>query len=110
MLLFGPATEDATYVMLAPPLVLALVDAFHESRRSWMRIPPILSYAILLLGLAMNSFLGLKKSVYSMSVQPFGALVFAVYATTWTLISSAWGERKQPATPLSGPPGVTTDR
>jgi hypothetical protein len=110
MLLFGPTTEDATYVMLAPPLVLALVHAFHEFRLSWMRIPPSLSYAILLLGLAANSFLGLKKSVYSMSVQPFGALVFAVYAIIWTLISSAWGESKQRTARLPAPPGATTDQ
>src|SRR3984893_5803830 len=29
MLLFGPATEDATYAMIAPALAIALVQAFH---------------------------------------------------------------------------------
>lgn len=92
MLLFGPSTEDATYVMLAPPLVLAMVHSFYQPKLSGMRLLPCISFAVLLLGLAMNSFLGLKKGVYTMSVQPFGALIFAVYALAWTLMSSLWDQ------------------
>jgi hypothetical protein len=92
MLLFGPSTEDATYVILAPPLVLGMVDASYQRWLGPMRILPCVSFAVLLLGSGMNSFLGLKKSVYTMSVQPFGALIFTVYVVTWTLMSSAWNQ------------------
>jgi hypothetical protein len=101
MLLFGPSTEDATYVMLAPALVLALVQAFYQPKFFIMHLLLCTSYVVLLLGLAMNSFLSLKKGVYTMSVQPFGALIFAIYAVTWSLWSPLWsdqGERK----PLRG--------
>ena len=99
MLLFGPSTEDATYVILAPALVLSMVDAFYQPWLAPMRVLPCVSFAVLLLGLGMNSFLSLKKSVYTMSVQPFGALIFIVYALTWTLTSSLWnqhGSRTEP--------------
>src|SRR5260221_3991886 len=83
MLLFGPSTEDATYTMLAPALVLAIVQAFHQPTPSWIRILLCASYAVLLLGSMINSFFGLKKSAYVMSVQPSGALIFAVVAVIW---------------------------
>ncbi len=38
MLLFGPATEDATYAMIAPALSFAMVQAFHQTTPSWMRV------------------------------------------------------------------------
>jgi len=90
MLLFGPSTEAATYVMLAPPLVLAMVQSFHQSRYPAMRLWICTSYAVLLLGSLMNSFLSLKKGVYTMSVQPFGGLLFAGYVLTWLMLPSLW--------------------
>ena len=51
MLLFGPATEDATYAMIAPALSFALVHAFSQVTPTWMRVLICLSYAVLLAGL-----------------------------------------------------------
>ena len=96
MLLFGPSTEDATYVMLAPALVLAMVQSFCQPKFKAGLIPLCISFAVLLLGLVINSFLGLKKGVYTMSVQPFGALIFAAYAVTWILMSSLWNQASRP--------------
>jgi Glycosyltransferase family 87 len=93
MLLFGPSTEDATYVMLAPALVLTLVQAFHQTTPSWMRMLLCTSYAVLLLGLMVNSFSRLKKGVYVMSVQPSGTLIFAIAAVIWILLSARWKRR-----------------
>lgn len=90
MLLFGPSTEDATYVMLAPALVLAMVQSFWQPRFPARQIALCTSFAVLLLGQVINSFLGLKKGVYTMSVQPFGALIFAACAVGWILMSSLW--------------------
>jgi hypothetical protein len=102
MLLFGPSTEDATYVMLAPALVLTMVESLHKPRLSGMAVVLCVSYCLLLLGLVMNSFLSLRKSVYTMSVQPLGALILLGSAVTWILTSSLWRrhlprERKEPS-------------
>ena len=88
MLLFGPATEDATYAMIAPALSFAMIQAFSQMTPAWMRVLICVSYAVLLVGLILNAFFGLKKTPYSMSVQPFGALLFAGYTVIWLFISS----------------------
>jgi hypothetical protein len=85
MLLFGPTTEDATYAMIAPALAFATVQAFHQKTPFWMRMLVCGSFAFLLLGLILNAFFGLKKTPLSMSVQPFGALLFLGYSIVWVL-------------------------
>jgi hypothetical protein len=90
MLLFGPATEDATYVMLAPALVFALVQAFHRPTPSWMRNLLCASFVLLLLAQVLNSYFSFKKGVYSMSVQPSAALIFALYGVSNLFKSSLW--------------------
>jgi Glycosyltransferase family 87 len=83
MLLFGPTTEDATYAMIAPAIAFAVVEAFNRESPSWMRGLVCGSFALLLLGLILNAFFGLKKTPLTMSVQPFGALLFLGYAIAW---------------------------
>jgi hypothetical protein len=88
MLLFGPSTEDATYAMIAPPITLALVQT--QRIPGWMRCLICSSYAVLLIGLTLNAFFGLKKTPYTMSVQPLGALMFLTYAVVWIFDASLW--------------------
>ena len=95
MLLFGPATEDATYAMIAPVLVFALVQALCQNSLSWMRVLVCASFALLLVGLVLNAFFSLKKTPTLMSVQPFGALLFAGYSIFWVFRSSLWEERRE---------------
>jgi Glycosyltransferase family 87 len=95
MLLFGPATEDATYAMIAPVLAFALVQALYQKTLSWMRVLVCTSFALLLVGLILNAFFSLKKTPALMSVQPFGALLFAGYAIFWVFRSSLWEERRE---------------
>jgi Glycosyltransferase family 87 len=83
MLLFGPTTEDATYAMIAPAVAFGVVEAFNRESPSWMRGLVCGSFALLLLGLILNAFFGLKKTPLTMSVQPFGALLFLGYAMVW---------------------------
>jgi hypothetical protein len=116
MLLFGPATEDATYAMIAPALAIALVQAFQyespvgkASRLTLFRNPNVpsyqkinlrmrvlvcASYLILLIGLILNSFFSLKKTPILMSVQPFGALLFVTYSILWVFRSTFWEEER----------------
>jgi hypothetical protein len=95
MLLFGPATEDATYAMIAPALSFATVQAFSQITPSWMRVLVCVAYAVLLVGLILNAFFGLKKTPYSMSVQPFGALIFAGFTFIWVFSSSLWNQSRE---------------
>jgi hypothetical protein len=44
----------------------------------------------LLIGLVLNAFFSLKKTPYTMSVQPLGALLFLAYAVSWLFSSSLW--------------------
>ena len=90
MLLFGPSTEDATYVLIAPALACALVEAFHRNVSARMRILIGASFAFLLAGLILNAFFGLKKTPALMSVQPLGAVLFAVYTAIWLFSSALW--------------------
>jgi len=109
MLLFGPSTEDATYAMMAPPVALALVETLGEKGIS-SRIKGLIfsSYALLLVGLVLNAFFKLKKTPFTMSVQPFGALMFLTYVVVWLFNASLWRDvrRQSRATAAARP---TTD-
>jgi hypothetical protein len=94
MLLFGPATEDATYAMIAPALAFALVQAFHQNTPLRMRVAFCVSYSILLTGLILNAFFGLKKTPLLMSIQPIGAVLFTLFALFWLFDSSLWKNRR----------------
>lgn len=90
MMLCGPATESATYIMVAPAVILALLQSFAQGVPGWMRIMIVSSLGVFLMGLAINSFLRLQKNVYIMSVQPMAALIFGCFVVAWTLRDSAW--------------------
>jgi hypothetical protein len=81
--------------MIAPALAFALVQAFQQKTSRWMRVLVCASFAILLLGLMLNAFFSLKKTPWSMSVQPFGALLFAGYSIIWVFRSSLWEESRE---------------
>ncbi len=84
MLLCGPATESATYILLGPPVALALVEAFSLPASRGMRWWIAACYAVLVFALQLNSFFHFRKSIYSMSVQPIAALLFVGYVARWT--------------------------
>jgi phosphate/sulfate permease len=67
-----------------------MVQAFSQITPLWMRFLICAAYAVLLAGLILNAFFGLKKTPYSMSVQPLGALIFAGYTVIWVFSSSLW--------------------
>jgi len=92
MLLCGPATESATYVMLAPAVACALVVSFGKGLPGGIKGLAIASYSFLLLGTAINSFLRLPKTPVVMSVQPLGAVFFACFAFAWVWNDRFWAE------------------
>lgn len=90
MLLFGPATESSTYVMLAPPLALAWLrwSAEEHGRRY---IPGAIGCYVLLIGSQMlTSWAHQHQNAFTHLIQPTGAMILAV-----TLLGYGWrGETK----------------
>ena len=53
------------------------------------------SFGVLLLGLVLNAYFGLKKTPALMSIQPFGAVLFASYAVIWLFGRVFWNEGRE---------------
>jgi glycosyl transferase family 87 len=79
MLLCGPATESATYFLIAPMIACALCQVYLQSHSLLLRVLVTVSYGMLLAGLGINSFLHRPKTFYAMSLQPFGVLIFLCF-------------------------------
>lgn len=92
MLLLGPATESATYILLAPAVSFAAIESFSRSFPIWMRTLVTLSAAILIGGAAYVSWFGAKRDLWSMSVQQIGTLIFVIFALAWAFKGSLWRE------------------
>lgn len=86
MLLCGPSTESATYILLGPPIALALAQAFAKPFSIPLRTGIAVCYAFMLFALASNSFFHWKKNAYNMSVQPAGALLFVACTAAFVLL------------------------
>ena len=90
MLLFGPATEHATYVVLSLPVCAALVAAWRlpraagQSRAVGLPGVFVVSYALLLLSEVMSAwFHASTHHLYIRAVQPVAALLFTAGMVWW---------------------------
>jgi hypothetical protein len=90
MLLLGPATESSTYIVLAPAVTLAAVEAFSRPFPRWMQTLAATALGILLGGAAFIAFAGSRRDLWSMSVQQIGTVLFAVFALSWVFRDSLW--------------------
>jgi hypothetical protein len=77
MLLFGPATESATYVILAPPLMLAWVRWRGEPGADGYLGGAVACYALLLASQMLSSWEHQYQNVYTHLVQPLGTMILA---------------------------------
>jgi hypothetical protein len=75
MILFGPATESCTYVLLAPSLAWAVLESWDEGRPVWARYGLGVSYGVLLAAFLAGWF-PFASQVHGMGLHPFGALAF----------------------------------
>jgi hypothetical protein len=100
MLLFGPATEAATYVVLSLPVCAALTSAWEISPgagsprclRRWRALLTA-AYALLLLADIANSWVhGGTHHLYMRALQPVAGLLFAAGVIGW-LASPAASDR-----------------
>jgi hypothetical protein len=90
MTLFGPATEIQTYVLLAPAVVLTLVNALLYPRPSWLRVGLLVVYFLMVLAVARTSFLPSQKGLWILTIQPVAALLFLVCCVGWFMRGSVW--------------------
>jgi hypothetical protein len=74
MLLLGPATENQTYVVLAPAACLLGIQALNSGSVPG-RILALSAYVLLLAAVCRNSLLPSLKSPLFMAIQPVAALV-----------------------------------
>ncbi len=90
MLLLGPATESSTYIVLAPAVCFAAVEAFSRPFPSWMRALITSVLSILIGGAAFIAFAGRRRDLWSMSIQQIGTVLFVVFALAWLFKDSLW--------------------
>lgn len=91
MILFGPSTESATYIILAPAVVYGSTAATESDAPGWMRAGMWTAYGLLLLGAVKNAWLSSQNlSIYAYALQPFGALIFVITAVAWLRKDSLW--------------------
>jgi Glycosyltransferase family 87 len=95
MTLCGPATESYTYLILAPAVILALVQAFDAPQPAGLRALVAGAFALQLLAAARASFLPHFKPAWALSILPFSALVFLAYTILWLADNSLWGEDRK---------------
>jgi len=75
MLLLGPATENQTYIILAPAACLLTVEAFSRPGLPLVRVFAATGFSLLILAVARNSLMPHLKSPGFMAIQPVGALL-----------------------------------
>jgi hypothetical protein len=95
MTLCGPATESYTYLILAPAVILALVQAFDAPQPTGLRALVAGAFALQLLAASRASFLPHFKPAWALSILPFSALGFLAYTLLWLTNNSLWGEDRK---------------
>ena len=76
MSVLGPSTESSTFILLAPALAWALVEAFQPGRPMWSRAALVLVMAMFMATFTATWFPGGRDWLYVL--QPVSALLFFV--------------------------------
>ena len=90
MVLLGPATESATYLLLAPTVCIGFIQAFAFDNSSWVRGLASGAFALLLAGIVRDHAFVHTTSLLFRSVQPLSAIVFCAYAIVWLKNDAMW--------------------
>jgi hypothetical protein len=95
MTLCGPATESYTYLLLAAPAILALLESLHLNQAFWIRFWAWLSVSLQLLAVARASFMPHFKPFWILAILPISALIFLGYSLAWLLNDVYWPVRTE---------------
>ena len=88
MTLCGPATESYTYMLLAAPTLLALLQSMHS--RQVFAIWVWASVALQLFAVTRASFMPHFKPYWILSALPVSALLFLIYCLIWLPDEGCW--------------------
>jgi hypothetical protein len=80
MTAFGPATESCTYILLAPPLAAALLQAWQQRQPAWAKALLVTAQVLLVLAQAISWFPPLKL-LREAGASPFAALLLLTCLT-----------------------------
>ena len=84
MLLFGPATEAATYVLIAVPSAYLLIAGWSDVSQPALRTVSTLTYLGFVSAHILNSWFPIKKNVYLVhAIQPCLTLCFCAALFLW---------------------------
>jgi hypothetical protein len=84
MLLFGPATEAATYVLIAVPSAYLVMFGWFDAYHPLLRITSIVTYLGFVGADILNSWFHIKKNVYLIhAIQPCFTLCFCAALFLW---------------------------
>ena len=87
--LFGPSTELATYIFVAPSMAFACAWVLwpmvkREQPVQGFRLIPIVAYALLLLAEALNAWVPvIRQNSHLHAIQPIAALLFLGFIIVW---------------------------
>lgn len=92
MVLFGPSTESDTYLLVAPAIVLAVLESLSKEGAATSRFLAFCAYFFLLLGVLRQAFWPHICYPFpsTLLVQPIGAIFLMIYAT----VRSGIGRRR----------------
>ncbi len=105
ILLFGPASENETYLLLAPAVVLGVLESLSRPSPVISRSLILSAYLLLFLSMAIRQafFPSLRLSFF-LTLQPIAALCFLGYA----LLHYCWPSKQVLAFPLWGTGKLTS--
>jgi hypothetical protein len=92
--LFGPSTELATYIFLAPVVAFACAKVLTPviQRREpfgWLQFLAAAAYGLLLLAEALNAWVPvIRQNNYLHAIQPVAALLFLGFTVVWNPLKS----------------------
>ena len=94
MLLFGPATEAATYILIAVPSAYLVIFGWCEISDTALRTTSTLTYVGFVGANVLNSWFHIKKDIYLVhAIQPCFVLCFCVALCFWWPRQIAEGSR-----------------
>jgi hypothetical protein len=92
--LFGPSTELATYIFLAPVVAFACAKVLTpviQKREpfGWPQFLAVAAYGLLLLAEALNAWVPvIRQNNYLHAIQPVAALLFLGFTLVWNPLKS----------------------
>jgi hypothetical protein len=101
ILLAGPSTESATYILAALPVAWLIIEAAHDKRSRVLRLFSLTAFAMLLIGTG-SSILSTGRAIKTFGWQPEGAILLLLALVIWRMRSSPAVTSSDEGTPDAG--------